>query len=151
MKHTQLTNPNPQFPEEFYQDPTGINRYVVQEKILFTWQSPSKVMKKYQRTELSSYGFGVVIITIILLLVNEYMLVILFLMVAGVIAFTETTQPFQLHCQISTIGIKVEDKYYYWSQLSQFWIEEKKNITFLYLRDLFPRTRIFRLIINASD
>jgi|SRR5579859_2424227 len=145
-----MTN-SPPFPEKFYNDPMGLDRYVVQEKVLFEWSAPSKLSRKRSRAELSQFALIFIIIAAILVLSHEIFLTVVFGVCIALYFLYEASPPIQIRCQITTIGIKVEEKYYYWPQLSQFWFEEKRGTPFLHLRSIFPNVQIMKLIIRAED
>lgn len=140
-----------QFPEEYYHDPLGLNRYVVQEKELFGWLAPSRVKKQWNKSQLTSLFAVVGLMSIILLLSGEFILTVVFLTAIGVSVLVATTQPSQLHCLVTTIGLKIEDKYYYWEQLTQFWFETKSGTHYLYVRSIWPQIHVVRFIIQPED
>ena len=140
-----------QFPEEFYHDPLGVDRYVVQEKILYSWQAPSKVKKHWTRSQITTVLLIASLVSMILLLSGEFALTLLLIVVVGVSALLASTPPIQLKCVVTTIGVKVEEKYYYWQQMSQFWFEQKDGTHFLYVRNVWPQIHLLKLIIQAED
>jgi len=142
---------NPQFPDKYYDDPTGIDRYVVQEKVLFAWQGPSKIDKKKKRQEIAQIILLAIILILILSLLQEYLLTVVLAMFTVLYLMFETSPPLLLQYQITTIGLKIEDKYYYWPQLSQFWFEDRQETRILMVRNLFPRVQVMKLIIRAED
>ena len=139
------------FPEEFYNDPMGLKRYVVQEKNLFQWLAPSKVEKKWQQSEIRFFLVIVVLLAILLLLFSEFLLTLVLVLGMLVTLLIATTKPIQLTVSVTTIGIKVSEKYHYWEQFTQFWFEEKNGTVFLYLREVFPQVHTFRLILREED
>jgi hypothetical protein len=147
LKHEQSTP----FPEKFYDDPTGLDRYVVQEKVLFSWQGPSKIEKKKRKNETAQLILFAVILILILFLLQEILLGVVVIVFAFLYIVFEASPPMLLSYQITTIGLKVEDKYYYWQQLSQFWFEERNETRVLHLRNLYPHLQIMKLIIHPDD
>jgi len=148
---SKTTNTKENFPDEFYNDPMGLKRYVVQEKNLFQWLAPSKVEKKWQQSETRFFLAIVVLIAILLLLFSEFLLTLVLVLGMLVTLLIATTKPIQLPVSVTTIGIKVSERYYYWEQITQFWFEEKNGIVFLYLRDILPQVHTFRLILRVED
>jgi hypothetical protein len=145
------TKPEQQFPEKFYRDPVGLDRYVVQEKVLFEWTAPNKIEKTRQKTEVAQYILGIVIIALIFLLLNDLILSLVFIAGAFMWLVMLLSKPSFLRCQITTIGIKVEDQYYYWPQLTQFWFENRSETKILYLRNLISNINYVKLIILSED
>ncbi len=140
-----------QFPEKFYDDPTGIDRYVVQEKVLFSWQGPSKIDRKKKKNEVAQLVLFAVIVILILFLLQEVLLALVIVMFAVLYLLFEATPPLLLQYQITTIGIKIEEKYYYWPQLTQFWFEDKNETRILHIRNIYPRLQVLKLIIHPDD
>lgn len=139
------------FPENFYVDPTGLDRYVVQEKVLFSWQGPSKIIKKRSKNQTLQLILFAVILILILILLQEILLAGVVVMFSFLYIVFEATPPLLLQCQITTIGLKIEDKYYYWPQLSQFWFETKHTTRILHVRNLYPYLQVIKLIIQENE
>ncbi len=148
---TEKKKDNATFPEEFYRDPLGLNRYVVQEKVLMNWLTPNRVKKEWQKSELMTMAIASLGASLILLFLGEYFLLFVLLITIGLVVLLTTTKPVQLQCQITTIGVKVDEKYYFWPQLSQFWFESRRGVLFLCLRDIFSQPMIVKLIIRPED
>jgi hypothetical protein len=140
-----------QFPENFYQDPYGLDRYVVQEKILFEWRAASKLDRKRTRSDFVQLILFFVIVGLILLLLNELLLLVVFITGVFLYVMTILSRPAFLESQITTIGIKVEDKYYFWPQIAQFWFETKMGTKILVFRYVGTTVRNVRLAIQSDD
>lgn len=143
--------PDKNFPEQFYVDPYGVDRYVVQEKTLFEWKTPSKVERNWKRSDFVQYLLFLSLLGLIVLLLADFLLLLVYVAAAFILTMYLQSKPTYLNCKITTIGIKVEDQYYYWQQLSQFWFETKNKTHFLYIRDLIGNYRHRRLIITEVD
>jgi hypothetical protein len=140
-----------QFPDKFYQDPYGLDRYVVQEKVLFEWRAPSKLERKRTRSDFFQIVLFFVIIALILFLLNELLLLTVFIAGAFLYLVTILSRPTFLESQISTLGIKVEDKYYFWPQIPQFWFESKLDTRILVFRYVGVTIHNVRLAIPSGD
>jgi hypothetical protein len=141
-----------QFPENFYQDPLGLDRYVVQEKTLFEWRAPNKVERRRTRSEYLQILLFFVIVSLIMILMGELFLFVVSL--AGIFLYFVilSSPPSYLQCSITTIGIKVENKYYFWSQIPQYWFEQKLQTKVLTFRAVgFSAIHQVRLAIAAAD
>lgn len=141
----------PNFPDNYYQDPTGIDRYVVQEKLLFEWRAPSKLERKRsqaEQTQIMLIGLFCVLVTIIL---GELLVALMFGVLAILYFIVMTSKPLYLDCSITTLGVKVGEKYYFWSDVSQFWFEDRGESRVMYLRVVFPDLQKVRLIIHKAD
>jgi hypothetical protein len=151
VKDKDQKTPLESFPEKFYQDPTGIDRYVVQEKTLFEWKAPNRVVRHHKRTEVAQSLLLVLLGTLVFALVGELFLLCVFLSFVGLYILMVSTKPSILRYQVTTIGIKIEEKYYYWSQLTQFWIEEKSETLVLHVRNIYPTVHNLRMVIHKED
>lgn len=139
------------FPEQYYADPFGLERYVVQEKSLYEWLAPSKIEQGRTRNELIQYTLLFVLVSLITLLISG-VLAFVVVMVGSIVLFLTIFSPAAfLQCKISTIGIKVEETYYYWQNLSQYWFEERKNSTILYFRTIYPKVGIHHIVIPNDE
>lgn len=140
-----------QFPEKYYDDPLGMDRYVVQEKVLFEWKAPNKIEKKRTRSEMVQIVLGVVLVALILFLVGDILPVIVFCAAAFALIAFMMSKPTFLTCRVTTIGIKVDDQYHYWPEITQFWFETRSGTRLLYLRSLRSNFSALRFIINPND
>ncbi|CAN5284731.1 hypothetical protein BH10PAT2_BH10PAT2_1440 [soil metagenome] len=139
------------FPDQYYVDPYGVDRYVVQEKTLFEWKTPSKVERNWKRSDLAQLILLVALLGLILLLLGDPLLFLVFMSGAILLIIYSMSKPTFLSCKITTLGIKIEDQYYFWSQLAQFWMEPKGKTHFLFFRDVLSNYRFRRLIITEAD
>lgn len=143
--------PEKTFPEQYYEDPYGVDRYVVQEKTLFEWKTPSKVEINWKRSDFVQLMLFVTLLSLILLLLGDPLLFLVFLTGAFLLIVHLRSKPTFLNCKITTIGIKIEDQYSYWPQLIQFWFETKGKTHFLYFRDGLAAGRSRKLIVPESE
>lgn len=142
---------SPALPEKYYQDPLGLERYVVQEKVLFEWRAPSKLERRRspaQQTQLMLIAVFCVVVTVLL---AELLVALTFAVLAGLIFILLNSKPLYLDCSITTLGVKVGDKYYFWGDVSQFWFENRAESRVMYLRLIFPQVQKVRLIIRQPD
>jgi len=139
------------FPDQYYVDPYGVDRYVVQEKTLFEWRTPSKVERNWKRSDMVQLVLFIALLGLILLLLGDPLLFLVFLTGAALAIIYWMSKPTFLNCKVTTLGIKVEDQYYYWPQMTQFWIEVKGKTHFLFFREIYSNYRFRRLIITEAD
>lgn len=150
-KHTVPGQQRPAFPETYYSDPRGLDRYVVQEKILMTWRAPSKIERNRSATEKKQLMLIVVFILLILILLGEVTFALMFGLVCGIYGILAITPPTYMECSVTTLGIKVGEKYYFWPDLSQFWWETYGQSKVLHLRVVFPDYQVVKLIVPDID
>ena len=141
----------PQFPDNYYQDPTGIDRYVVQEKPLFEWRAPSKIDRKRTKSEQTQIMLIVLFCVLVTVLLGEILVAVMFAVLAALYFIVMTSKPLYLDCLITTLGVKVGEKYYFWSDMSQFWFENRGESRVMYLRVVYPNLQKIRLIIHKPD
>lgn len=149
--HKVFTGPATSFPEDFYHDPYGLDRYVVQEKVLFSWKSPNKIDRQRTRSEMIQILLFFVLVGVVLLLLREVLLA--GVAAAGAVLYLSLilTKPTFLDCHITTIGLKIDNRYYFWQQLTQFWFDTKHGSRVLYLRNIYPNVQHIKLLILPSD
>ena len=144
-------NASPKFPEKYYQDPLGIDRYVIQEKTLFEWKAPSKIEKKRNSSESAQIILVIVFCLLVLLLLKEFVLAVVFGVFVFLCYVMVASKPTFLSCSVTTLGIKIEERYFFWNDISQFWIEQKGDQFVLYFRSVFPSIQIHRLVLQLGD
>lgn len=95
------------------------------EKELMKWVGPSRPFHPQSRQFFSTVGVIVVLVGLILILASEWMLIIM--LAAGVFAYYiwTTVPPEEVESVITTKGIRAHSKLYRWSELSQWWVEDK--------------------------
>ncbi len=146
-----MVKSSPQFPDKYYQDPTGIDRYVVQEKTLYEWRAPSKINKNRTRQEKLQLVLIVIFLIFVLLLLKELMLAVVVLALTIMYLVMVASQPSTIQCSVTTLGIKIEEKYFFWPDISQYWLEEKAGQQVLHFRVIFPRVTIWKIILHDQD
>jgi hypothetical protein len=147
----QKDTTKPSFPDTYYSDPRGIDRYVVQEKELYAWRSPSKIERARTLTEKKQLILIAVFMALVLVLLGELMIAVMFMMICIVYALLAAAPPTYLDCEITTLGVKVGEKYYFWPDMSQFWWEEHGDNRVLYFRVIFPDFATLRLVVPKVD
>lgn len=139
------------FPDQYYVDPYGVDRYVVQEKVLFDWKAPSKIERSWKRSDLVQFFLFISLFGLILLLLGDPLLFLVFISGSVLACIHLMAKPVYLSCKITTLGIKIEDQYYYWNQLIQYWFETNGKARFLYFRGVMNRYRFRKCIISPAD
>jgi hypothetical protein len=139
------------FPEDFYHDPTGVDRYVVQERELVSWKAPSKLERERNLREFIQVLLLTIMIGLILLLIGEFLLTIVLGAMGILYVVMITAKPTFLNIHVTTIGIKVEEKYYFWPMMTQFWFEDRldeKVLSFRYFENGF---HVGRFLVPPSE
>lgn len=104
---------------------------------LLSWQGPGRPFQKKGRTYFATALLIMLLVEVILFLFSEYMLmlvVIAFVFMAFVLA---SIPPQDFHYRISTEGIMVEDHFYLWQELYDFYFKKLHGVTVLHVRTHF--------------
>lgn len=109
-------------------------------KTLLAWNAPGRPYKKRGKQFFATSLLLALLIEIILFLFTQYAL----MMVVASLVFLSFTfvlvPPRDFHYKISTEGITVEDHFYLWQELYDFYFKRREGIDILMMRthDLFP-------------
>lgn len=123
MTETQETE-LPQEPEAYYPEV----------KTLLAWNAPGRPFRKRQKSYFATSLLIMFFLEIILFLFSQYMLmlvVVSFVFVAFALAIVP---PHDFHYRISTEGIFVEDHFFLWTELYDFYFKKRENQDVLYIR-----------------
>lgn len=104
---------------------------------LLSWQGPGRPFEKKGKTFFSTALLITLLVEIILFLFSQYMLmlvVVAFVFMAFVMA---TIPPRDFHYRISTEGVMVEDHFYLWQELYDFYFKKTKGVNVLHIRTHF--------------
>lgn len=113
---------------------------VLQIKTLLAWQSPGRPFRKRRREYYVSVLLITLFVEIILFLFSEYLLMLVVLSLVFVAFALNTVPPHNFHYRISTEGITVEDHFFLWQELYDFYFRKREGIEVLHVRThaLFP-------------
>lgn len=95
------------------------------EKILAQWEAPSRPYKKRNREYYTTVASIVFLLAVILLLLKEFLLVGVIITFAFVSYALSSVQPGNTNHQITTKGVRTEDRLFKWETLTNFWLQEK--------------------------
>lgn len=118
-------------------------------RTLLAWIGPNRPFRRRGREYFINVLVILLAIEVILFLFSQYMLMVLALSVVF-LAFTLATVPPQpFHYKISTQGITVEDHYYLWQELYDFYFKRQDGVDLLIIRTkaYFPG----ELVITLGD
>ncbi|HSD98932.1 MAG TPA: hypothetical protein VLB73_04555 [Patescibacteria group bacterium] len=111
---------------------TSPNPYAV--KTLLSWKAPGRPYKKRTRGYFTSMLLLTVLIEVILFLFSQYAL----MAVVGSLVFLSLalafTPPSNFQYRISTEGIMVEDHFFLWEELYDFYFKKRNGIDVLHIR-----------------
>ena len=104
---------------------------------LLSWQGPGRPFEKKGKTYFATGLIIMLLVEIILFLFSQYMLmlvVVSFVFLAFVLA---SIPPRDFHYRLSTEGIMVEDHFYLWQELYDFYFKKTHGATVLHVRTHF--------------
>ena len=109
-------------------------------KTYLSWNAPGRPYQSHGKQYFLSILLIVFLVEVILFLFSEYQL----MMAAGALAFLSialsTVPPGLFHYRVSSEGVKVEDHFYIWSELYDFYFKRigETDILIIRTKDLIP-------------
>jgi len=117
--------------------------------VIHEWTAPSRLFKKRGKEYFSTILAIVVLLTVILFILNEWLLIWLVFTLAFFTYVLATVKPENIKYQMSKKGIKVGRRYYLWNQLTEFWVEQKHGYRIFYIT--MPLRSPGRVILLIKD
>lgn len=114
-------------------DPTAL-------RTLLSWHAPGRPFRKRGREFYMGMLLLMLLVEIILFLFGEYMGMLVVLSLVFVTFALVTIPPHDFHYKISTEGIMIEDHFYLWQELYDFYFKRRDGVDVLHIRTeaLFP-------------
>lgn len=106
-------------------------------KTLLSWSAPGRPFKKKSKEFFISSILIVFLIELILFLFSEYLLMLVVLTLFFLAVSLAITPPKNFHYKISSQGIKVEDHFYIWEELYDFYFKRIDGVDVLVVRTTF--------------
>jgi len=109
-------------------------------KTLVSWSAPGRPFRKKGRQFYLSVLLILVFFEVILFLFSQYELMIVLLALTFLSFALSVVPPHDFHYKITTEGIKVEDYFYIWSELYDFYFKRIDGVDILVIRaqTMFP-------------
>lgn len=101
---------------------------------LLSWSAPGRPFKKRTRQFYLSILLIVFLIEVILFLFSEYQLMLAIGGLAFLAVILAIVPPGDFHYRISTQGVKIEDYFYIWSELYDFYFKKINGAEILVIR-----------------
>lgn len=101
---------------------------------LLSWSAPGRPFRKRGKEFYVSSLFIALLIEIILFLFSQYLLMIVVVSFLFVAFALVTVPPHSFHYKISTEGITIEDHFYLWQELYDFYFKYRDGTDVLHLR-----------------
>lgn len=121
-------------------DSTNPAPYNFDIRTLLSWSAPGRPFRKRSRQFYLSVTLILLFFEIILFLFAQYELMVVLLTLAFLSIALSSVPPHDFHYKITTEGIKVEDYFYIWSELYDFYFKriEGQEVLILRTQDLLP-------------
>lgn len=103
-------------------------------KTLIAWRAPGRPFKKRKKEFYLTGLLIMFLVEIILFLFSQYVLMLLVVSLIFVAFALATVPPENFHYRISTEGITVEDHFYLWQELYDFYFKKRYEINILHVR-----------------
>jgi len=126
-------SPSAQSKKSNYPTPPGIEMSEIfpgvvkpiTEETIFEWQSPSRAFKKRKKQYYTTVATIVLLLSLILVFSGQILTVAVVLSVAFMAYVMMSVPPQEITHKITTYGIRIENKLYYWEEMGRFWFEKK--------------------------
>lgn len=121
-------------------DHTHPHEYDYDVRTLLSWNAPGRPFKKKTRQFYLSVLLLLFFFEVILFLFSQYELMTVLLALTFLSVALTIVPPHDFHYKITTQGIKVEDYFYIWSELYDFYFKRVEGVDVLIIRtqDLLP-------------
>lgn len=103
-------------------------------KTLLSWEAPGRPFKKRKKEFYLSVLLIMFLLEIILFLFSQYMLMLVVLSLVFVAFALATVAPRNFHYRISSEGITIEDHFFLWQELYDFYFKKRDGTTVLHMR-----------------
>ncbi len=101
---------------------------------LLSWTAPGRPFRKRKKEFYLSSLLIMLLVEIILFLFSEYVLMLLVLSLTFVAFALVTVAPHDFHYRISSEGITIEDHFFLWQELYDFYFRRRDNMDILHIR-----------------
>lgn len=95
------------------------------EELFYEWQAPSRPFKKHNRNYYTTIAVIVLLISLILFFSGQFLPIAVVIAVAFLAYVLTAIPPQDILYQITSYGIRIEDKLYIWDVMGRFWYTEK--------------------------
>ena len=115
--------------------PDFLQNYVPSEvKTLLAWTAPGRPFRKRTKQYYLTVLLIMLFVQVILFLFSQYMLMVVVLSLVFVGFALATIPPRDFHYRISSEGITVEDHFFLWQELYDFYFKKRNGIEVLHIR-----------------
>ncbi len=121
--------------------------YVNDVKAVISWSAPTRPYRKRQKSYFINLLLIMSTLLVILFLFSQYLLMLVVVSLAFVAFALAVTPPTENHYRVSTEGVAIEDHFYLWQELYDFYFRKRGGVDTLHIRtkDLLPGELIMLL------
>lgn len=101
--------------------------------VLVEWEAPARIYKKRGREYFSTIAAIVFLLTIILLILREFLLIGVVLTLAFFTYVLATVEPPKVKNQLTKKGIRIFKSFFRWEELTAYWIEFKYGYAIIHI------------------
>lgn len=101
---------------------------------LLTWQAPGRPFQKHNKIFYVNILLLMLFIETILFLFSQYTLMMVVLSLIFVVFVLATVPPTNFRYRISSEGITIEDHFFLWQELYDFYFKKRYNVDILHIR-----------------
>src|SRR3989344_2819742 len=116
-------------------------------RTLLSWSAPSRPFQKRKKIYYINMLLIMFTVMVILFLFSQYLLMLVVVSIAFVSFALSSTPPNHNQYHISTEGLAIEDHFYLWQELYDFYFKQRNGIDYLHIRTkaYFPGELILML------
>jgi len=114
--------------------PDPSESYPGEVKTLLSWTSPGRPFRKRGKQYYLTSLLIMLLVEVILFLFSQYLLMLVVLSLVFVAFALATVPPRNFHYRISTEGITIEDHFFLWQELYDFYFRKIEGIDVLHIR-----------------
>lgn len=103
-------------------------------KTLYEWHAPGRPFRKRGKEYYASSLLIMLLVEVILFLFSQYMLMLVVLSLTFVSFALVTVPPHNFRYKISTEGITVEDHFFLWQELYDFYFKKREGMDVIHVR-----------------
>lgn len=119
--------------EEKHQEHEEHKKNPYQVRTLLAWKAPGRPYKKHTKSYFTSLLLLTVLIEIILFLFSQYALMTVVAALVFLAFALAVTPPANFQYRISTEGVMVEDHFFLWNELYDFYFKKRNNTDVLHI------------------
>lgn len=124
--------PEQQIPQEHTEKENEPQHHAI--KTLLAWTAPGRPFRKRQKEYFASVLLIALLVSIILFLFSQYLLILVVASLVFVAFALATVPPHDFHYKITTEGIRIEDHFYLWQELYDFYFKKRDGTKILHVR-----------------